>query len=521
MAVQISGVLKDGAGSPVAGCTIRLRAKKTSPTVVVEVISSTVTGADGHYSIQAEPGYYSVSLLREGYPPAQAGDIYVTPTDEPDTLNAFLDAPKDGDLRPEVMKRFEEIVNTVIQLSEQVAADRVETTAAAEAARQSEQSSAISAEKSKASEEAAKRSEEEAGLFAQSSKEDAELAKAHAEKAASYRDEAQKFAEQSQKNAAATEQDRLATAESERLAGLYAETSREASATATDAAKEAGQARDDIVIALGDTLKTSRCLGEIADAGEEAQSEALRNLGAGSAARHDVQSGLYDRNAGVARPGAFGFGAEIASSEVISWNWAKEPDGFAIHFSQAMPGRYLVSETNATGSSDGTIPGVVFAGFVEIIWMTSRMQGQTVDKVSKTAVFYGINGGIYASRLAGGKFDKWIKLDKTALESVSPLFSVLMSQTNFSRTPDIGGLIVAAYKKEGATEPFRLNRYDYAKGSELKRVALILPEGEKGLICEVEPENGYNPLPGTYRTLSGHVDVSTNDRFVSLFVRIS
>ncbi|ELJ2388759.1 TPA: prophage tail fiber N-terminal domain-containing protein [Escherichia coli] len=465
MSVLISGVLIDGAGIPMSGCHIILKSRVNTSEVVMRTVADVVTGNNGEYAIDVQTGKYDVYLRSCIEREFCVGNIAVYDDSKTGTLNDFLTALDEGDFKPDVVKRFEEMVKTVVQLSDQVAADKVVTTAAAEAARQSEQSSAISAEKSKASEEAAKRSEAEA---------------------ASYRDEARQFAEQSQKNADATKQD-----------------------------------RDEIVTVLGDTLKTSRCLGEIADAGEEAQSEALHNLGAGSAARHDVQSGVYDRNAGVARPGAFGFGAEIASSEVISWNWAKEPDGFAIHFSQAMPGRYRVSETNATGSSDGTIPGVVFAGFVEIIWMTSRMQGQTVDKVSKTAVFYGINGGIYASRLAGGKFDKWIKLDKTPLELVSPLFSVLTSQTNFSRTPDIGGLILAAYKKEGATAPFSLNRYDYAKGSELTRVALILPEGEKGLVCELEPENAYNPLPGTYRTLSGHVDVSTNDRFVSLFVRIS
>ena len=113
MSVQISGVLKDGAGKPVHGCSIRLNAKKTSPTVVVAVISSTVTDANGHYSIEAEPGYYSVSLVREGFPPVLAGDIYVAPTDVPDTLNAFLDAPKDADLRPEALRRFEAMVEEV------------------------------------------------------------------------------------------------------------------------------------------------------------------------------------------------------------------------------------------------------------------------------------------------------------------------------------------------------------------------------------------------------------------------
>ena len=145
MSVQISGVLKDGAGKPVPGCSIRLNAKKTSPTVVVAVISSTVTDANGHYSIEAEPGYYIVSLVREGFPPILAGDIYVAPTDAPDTLNAFLDAPKDADLRPEVMKRFEEMVNRVVDLSGATEKDRERAEQAAQSAAQSHDAADVSA----------------------------------------------------------------------------------------------------------------------------------------------------------------------------------------------------------------------------------------------------------------------------------------------------------------------------------------------------------------------------------------
>ncbi|MBJ9360450.1 MULTISPECIES: prophage tail fiber N-terminal domain-containing protein, partial [Citrobacter freundii complex] len=43
MPVLISGILRDGAGKPVQDCTIQLSAKQTSPTVVVEVTSSTLT----------------------------------------------------------------------------------------------------------------------------------------------------------------------------------------------------------------------------------------------------------------------------------------------------------------------------------------------------------------------------------------------------------------------------------------------------------------------------------------------
>ncbi|MED5636068.1 prophage tail fiber N-terminal domain-containing protein, partial [Enterobacter hormaechei] len=92
-----------------------------------------------------EPGYYSVSLLREGFPPSVAGDIYVVPTDAPDTLNAFLDVPKDADLRPEVMERFEEMVNRVVDLSGATEKDRERAEQEAQSAEQSKDSAVLSA----------------------------------------------------------------------------------------------------------------------------------------------------------------------------------------------------------------------------------------------------------------------------------------------------------------------------------------------------------------------------------------
>ncbi|EMQ2227539.1 TPA: prophage tail fiber N-terminal domain-containing protein [Citrobacter freundii] len=173
MPVLISGILRDGAGKPVQDCTIQLSAKQTSPTVVVEVTSSTLTGADGHYSIEAEPGYYTVSLLREGFPPSVAGDIYVAPTDAPDTLNAFLDAPKDADLRPEVMKRFEEMVNRVVELSGATEKDRERAEQAAQSAEQSKDSAVLSATASAESQRQAALSADAADASARSAADNA------------------------------------------------------------------------------------------------------------------------------------------------------------------------------------------------------------------------------------------------------------------------------------------------------------------------------------------------------------
>ncbi|ENE8998924.1 prophage tail fiber N-terminal domain-containing protein, partial [Shigella sonnei] len=89
-----------GAGKPVVNCAIELRARRTSPTVVAHVVATCVTDNNGAYVIEAEPGYYEVALHCNGWQPTRVGDIDVAPTDAPGTLNAFLNAPKDGDLRP-------------------------------------------------------------------------------------------------------------------------------------------------------------------------------------------------------------------------------------------------------------------------------------------------------------------------------------------------------------------------------------------------------------------------------------
>ncbi|CTB53266.1 membrane protein [Shigella sonnei] len=75
MAVKISGVLKDGTGKPVQNCTIQLKAKRNSTTVVVNTLASENPDEAGRYSMDVEYGQYSVILLVEGFPPSHAGTI--------------------------------------------------------------------------------------------------------------------------------------------------------------------------------------------------------------------------------------------------------------------------------------------------------------------------------------------------------------------------------------------------------------------------------------------------------------
>lgn len=65
MTVKISGVLKDGAGKPIQNCTIQLKARRNSTTVVVNTVASENPDEAGRYTMDVEYGQYSVSLLVE------------------------------------------------------------------------------------------------------------------------------------------------------------------------------------------------------------------------------------------------------------------------------------------------------------------------------------------------------------------------------------------------------------------------------------------------------------------------
>ncbi|WP_196216327.1 prophage tail fiber N-terminal domain-containing protein, partial [Salmonella enterica] len=98
----ISGILRDGAGVPLTGCTIQLRAVSTSRDVLATTVACISTNT-GLYHIEALPGQYDVFLRYEGGLTAnRIGTIHIY-DDSPDgTLNSFLNA-KNTDTRPEAL----------------------------------------------------------------------------------------------------------------------------------------------------------------------------------------------------------------------------------------------------------------------------------------------------------------------------------------------------------------------------------------------------------------------------------
>ncbi|HAG9886618.1 TPA: phage tail protein [Escherichia coli] len=160
-AVKISGVLKDGAGKPIQNCTIQLKAKRNSTTVLMNTVASENPDEAGRYSMDVEYGQYSVTLLVEGFPPSHAGTITVYEGSRPGTLNDFLGAMTEDDVRPEALRRFELMVNEVARhagaSSQSAAAAKKSETAAASsknAAKTSETNAANSAQAAAASQTA-------------------------------------------------------------------------------------------------------------------------------------------------------------------------------------------------------------------------------------------------------------------------------------------------------------------------------------------------------------------------------
>ncbi|HFW1653959.1 TPA: phage tail protein [Salmonella enterica subsp. enterica serovar Thompson] len=143
MSVVISGVLKDGTGKPVQGCTVTLTARKNTATVIVNTVASENPDEAGRYSMNVEPGRYAVSLFTEGYPPSRVGDITVYEDSLPGTLNDFLGAVSEDDVRPDALKRFEDMVAEVARQTDEASRN---ATAAGQASEQAQTSAGQAAE---------------------------------------------------------------------------------------------------------------------------------------------------------------------------------------------------------------------------------------------------------------------------------------------------------------------------------------------------------------------------------------
>ncbi|MGR6376496.1 prophage tail fiber N-terminal domain-containing protein [Escherichia coli] len=121
MSVVISGALIDGAGIPMSGCHIILKSRVNTSEVVMRTVADVVTGNCGEYCFKAQIGKYCVYLKQDWRDEYCVGDIAVYDDSKPGTLNDFLTALDEGDLKPDVVKRFEEMVAQAQQSAEAAA----------------------------------------------------------------------------------------------------------------------------------------------------------------------------------------------------------------------------------------------------------------------------------------------------------------------------------------------------------------------------------------------------------------
>ncbi|HGF6098231.1 TPA: prophage tail fiber N-terminal domain-containing protein, partial [Escherichia coli] len=328
MAVKISGVLKDGAGKPVQNCTIQLKAKRNSTTVVVNTLASENPDEAGRYSMDVEYGQYSVILLVEGFPPSHAGTITVYEDSQPGTLNDFLGAMTEDDVRPEALRRFELMVEEVARNASAVAQNTAAAKKSASDARTSAREAATHATDAADSARAASTSAGQAASSAQSASSSAGTASAKATEASK-----SAAAAESSKSAAATSAAAAKTSETNAAASQKSVATSASTAT-TKASEAATSARD--ASASKEAAKSSET-----SAASSASSAASSATAAGNSAKAAKTSETNADNSAQAAADSQTASANSATAAKKSETNAKNSEAAA-----------KVSETNAKASEN-------------------------------------------------------------------------------------------------------------------------------------------------------------------------
>ncbi|MES4143212.1 prophage tail fiber N-terminal domain-containing protein, partial [Escherichia coli] len=305
MAVKISGVLKDGTGKPVQNCTIQLKAKRNSTTVVVNTLASENPDEAGRYSMDVEYGQYSVILLVEGFPPSHAGTITVYEDSRPGTLNDFLGAMTEDDARPEALRRFELMVEEVARNASAVAQNTAAAKKSASDASTSAREAATHATDAAGSARAASTSAGQAASSAQSASSSAGTASTKATEA-----EKSAAAAESSKSAAATSAGAAKTSETNAAASQQSAATSASTAT-TKASEAATSARD--AAASKEAAKSSETNAS-SSASSAASSAAAAGNSAKAAKTSETNARSSETAAGQSASAAAGSKTAAASS---------------------------------------------------------------------------------------------------------------------------------------------------------------------------------------------------------------
>ncbi len=296
--------------------------------MVVNTLASENPDEAGRYSMDVEYGQYSVILLVEGFPPSHAGTITVYEDSQPGTLNDFLGAMTEDDVRPEALRRFELMVEEVARNASAVAQNTAAAKKSASDARTSAREAATHATDAADSARAASTSAGQAASSAQSASSSAGTASAKATEASK-----SAAAAESSKSAAATSAAAAKTSETNAAASQKSAATSASTAT-TKASEAATSARD--ASASKEAAKSSET-----SAASSASSAASSATAAGNSAKAAKTSETNADNSAQAAADSQTASANSATAAKKSETNAKNSEAAA-----------KVSETNAKASEN-------------------------------------------------------------------------------------------------------------------------------------------------------------------------
>ncbi|MGS2058474.1 prophage tail fiber N-terminal domain-containing protein [Escherichia coli] len=360
----------DGTGKPVQNCTIVLKARRTSSTVVVNTVASENPDEAGRYSMDVEHGQYSVTLLVEGFPPSHAGTITVYEGSRPGTLNDFLGAMTEDDVRPEALRRFEQMVEEVSRNASAVAQNTAAAKKSASDASASASEAATHATDAAASSRAASTSAGQAASSAQSASSSAGTASTKAREAAKSAAAAESSksaaatsasaAKTSETNAAASQKSAATSASTATTKASEAATSARGAAASKEAAKSSetnasssASSAASSATAAGNSAKAAKTSETNAKSSETAAGQSA-SAAAGSKTAAALSASAASTSAGQASASATAAG-KSAESAASSASTATTKAGKATEQATAAArsaSAAKTSETNAKTSAD-------------------------------------------------------------------------------------------------------------------------------------------------------------------------
>ncbi|EJY6340574.1 TPA: hypothetical protein JS345_005045, partial [Escherichia coli] len=290
MSVVISGALIDGAGIPMSGCHIILKSRVNTSEVVMRTVADVVTGNCGEYCFKAQTGKYCVYLKQDWRDEYCVGDIAVYDDSKPGTLNDFLTALDEGDLKPDVVKRFEEMVAQAQQSAEAAAESERQAGQHVADAQQFKSDCKTLADNVQQNAEAVAEDKNQVALLASSASQDAaraEQAKADADKivnkAVDKLDEAATLAGEVKASAeAAAQSEQNAKKHADNAAEIAQQTAQDAEATTT--------ARDDAERFAGEAENSAQTSGAARDESVDAAERACQHKEAASSAAASAEN---------------------------------------------------------------------------------------------------------------------------------------------------------------------------------------------------------------------------------------